>query len=261
VLQGKIAIVTGAGRGIGRGIATVFAGYGASVVVATRTISHGEDTVSRIRKAGGEALLLPTELQSEAEIGRIVQETVRSYGGLDIVVHNAALAQIQPAEELSEAYLDGAFALNVKAGVWLTKAAIGPMRARGGGRVLFTSSVTAGKAFRGASAYSISKSGLHGFIRTAALELAPYGITVNGVEPGMIETEALAKHNISERRMRAILNCIPLGRMGSPEDVAEAMAYLASDGAAYVTGQTIVVDGGVTLPENGAFLLDDELLA
>lgn len=259
MLKGKIAIVTGSGRGIGRGIATMFARHGASVVVATRTASHGEEAVSLIEGAGGDALFVKTELESEAEIGRVVEATIKRFGGLDIVVHNAALAQIELVPELSDEHLDRTFAVNVKAGVWLTKAAIAPMRERGGGRVLFTSSVTARRALRGAAAYSISKAGLNGFIRSAALELARFGITVNGVEPGIIRTEALGKHKFTEERLRYILGCVPLNRMGTPDDIGAAMVYLASEGGGYVTGQTIIVDGGMTIPENGAFLLEDIL--
>lgn len=257
-LSGKIAIVTGSGRGIGRGIATTLARHGASVVVATRTASHGEETVALIEQAGGSSFLVQTELESEAEVGRVVEATLAHYGALDIVVHNAAHAQIELVPDLTDAHMDKTFAVNVKAAVWLTKAAIAPMRARGGGRVLFTSSVTAGRAFRGAAAYAVSKAGLNGFIRSAAFELAPFGITVNGVEPGMIETDALAKHELTEEKLRLVLGCVPLARMGTPEDIGEAMAYLASPGAGYVTGQTIVVDGGMTLIENAGFVLAEQ---
>jgi 3-oxoacyl-[acyl-carrier protein] reductase len=255
-LAGRTAIVTGAGRGIGRGIARRLAAHGANVVVATRTASFGEEAVAEITEAGGSALFVQTELGSEAEIQRIVGFTIERFGALDIAVHNAALAEIRHIPDLTDEFLDATFTTNVTVAVWLTKAAIQPMRARGGGRLLFTSSVTANRAFPGAAAYATTKAGLNAFIRGAAMELAADRITVNGVEPGIIRTEALAKHNISEARMKAILACVPLGEMGTPDDVGEAMAYLASDGARYVTGQTIVVDGGAALPENGGFFVD-----
>jgi len=254
-LKGRVAIITGAGRGIGRGIAEVFAREGASVVVATRTASHGLNTVAAIEAAGGRGHLIQTELGSETEVRRIVDATIDRFGSLDIVVHNAVFAQIRYLADLDDDFLDRTYAVNVKAGVWLTKAAIEPMRARGGGRVLFTSSVTARRAMRGAAAYAISKAGVNGFIRSAALELAAYQITVNGIEPGIIETDALAKHKFTAEQMQAILACVPLGRKGSPHDIGEAMLYLASAGGQYVTGQTIIVDGGMMVPENGAFMM------
>lgn len=254
-LAGKIAIITGAGRGIGRGIAEVFARHGAKVVVATRTERYGVEVVEKIRGDGGDAHFIQTELGSPEEIQRIVDETVKVYGGLDIVVHNAAFAQIQPVKELTDEFVDKTFTVNVKAGIWLAKASIPLMKARGRGRILFTSSVTAHRAIHGSAAYSISKAGLNAFIRCGAMELAEDGITVNGVEPGIIKTDALEKHNFEGPKLNALLACIPQKKMGTPADIGEAMAYLASDGAGYVTGQTIIVDGGLVVPENGAFMI------
>jgi 3-oxoacyl-[acyl-carrier protein] reductase len=255
-LAGRTALVTGAGRGIGRGIARRLADHGAQVVVATRTARHGEETVRQISEGGGRALLVLTDLASEAEIGRLVELTVARFGALDIAVHNAALAEICYLPDITDDFLDATFTMNVKVAVWLTKAVIDPMRARGGGRILFTSSVTANHAFPGAAAYATTKAGLNGFIRSAALELAADRITVNGVEPGIIHTDALAKHHISDTRMRAVLACIPLGELGTPDDIGDAMVYLAGEGGRYVTGQTIVIDGGMALPENGGFFVD-----
>jgi 3-oxoacyl-[acyl-carrier protein] reductase len=254
-LKNKVALVTGSGRGIGRAIAEVFAAEGAAVVVATRTAEYGKEVVDRIIAGAGRAAFFQTELGSAAEIERLVEFTLRAFGGVDIMVHNAALPIPLAVEEMSDDVLDRTFALNCKAAVWLTKQCVGPMRGRGGGRLLFTSSVTSQTALRGASAYAISKAGLNGWIRSAAYELGKYNITVNGVEPGIVRTDALQKHHFEEHELRMILGCIPLGRMGDPHEVAEAMLFLASDGAAYVTGQTIVVDGGMLLPENGGFTL------
>lgn len=255
LLSGKTVIITGAGRGIGRAIALLFARHGAAVVVATRTASHGERVVDEIIAAGGRATLVPTELRSEEEIENLVALATATYGGLDIVVHNAAFVPTAAVGSITNEDLDRAFATNVKAGVWLTQAAIEPMVARGSGRVLFTSSVTAQRAYRGSAAYSISKAGLNGFIRAAALELAPLRITVNGVEPGIIHTDALDKHQLTPEQIAQIASYIPAGRLGTPTEVAEAMLFLAGDGSRYVTGQLIVVDGGTILPENGSFML------
>lgn len=253
-LSGKSAIVTGSGRGIGRATATLFARHGAAVVVATRTVSHGQEVVDEILAGGGRALLAPTELASAADVSALVARTIEAFGAIDIMVHNAAFVPVARIEDITDDDLDRAFAVNVKAGVWLTQATVAHMRERGGGRILFTSSVTAQRAYRGCAPYSISKAGLNGFIRAAALELGAHNITVNGVEPGIIHTEALDKHHFSAEQIGRIASFIPLARLGTPLEVAEAMLFLASDAARYVTGHLLVVDGGTILPENGAFM-------
>jgi 3-oxoacyl-[acyl-carrier protein] reductase len=256
VLAGKVAIVTGAGRGIGRAIALLFARHGAAVVVATRTASHGQSVVNEINAANGRASVVQTELQTESELQRLVATTVERYGAVDIAVHNAAFVPFGKIAGITAEDLDRSFNINVKAGVWLTKTVIEPMRQRGSGRVLFTSSVTAQRAYPGSAAYSISKAGLNGFIRAAAIELGRYNITVNGVEPGIIHTEALDKHQLTAAQMKEIADYIPLQRFGTPREAADAMLFLASDSARYITGQTVVVDGGMILPENGAYMLE-----
>jgi len=255
MLKDKVAIVTGSGRGIGRGVAELFAERGACVIVATRTVSHGQATVEAIAAAGGRASLFVTELGDRAEIERLVEATIAQYGGLDIMVHNAALPLLAPLENITDEVLERSFNLNLKASVWLTQASVAPMRKRGGGRILFTSSITAQRAIRGAATYAMCKAGLHGWIRSAAYELARDEITVNGVEPGLIWTDAMKKHNYRPGEIEQIMGTIPIARKGQPRDIAEAMAYLASDGASYVTGQTLVVDGGALLPESGALML------
>ena len=254
-LTNKVALITGSGRGIGRAIAELFGAEGAAVVVATRGAQSGREAVAAIVSTGGRAVLFQTELGSAAEVARLVDFTLQTYGGIDIMVHNAALPIPMAIEELTDDVLDRTFSLNCKAAVWLTKQCIAPMRERGGGRILFTSSVTSQTALRGASAYAMSKAGLNGWIRSAAYELGQYKITVNGIEPGIVRTDALQKHHFADRELEMILGCIPLGRMGEPSEMAEAMLFLASDGASYVTGQTIVVDGGMLLPENGGMAI------
>lgn len=255
-LAGRVAIITGAGRGIGRGVAEVFAVQGCRVIVATRTESHGREVVQAIQQAGGQAELYATELPSRQAVNDLVKHVLAAHGRLDIVVHNAAYIPVQRIHEMTDEALDQAFAVNVKAGVWLAQAALEPMQAQGGGRLLYTSSVTAQRTYFGAAPYSITKAGLNGFIRSAALELGQYGITVNGVEPGIIETDALKKHDFSPAEKDRIAAYIPLKRFGTPEEIAETMLFLASDAGRYITGQTIVVDGGMILPENGAFMVD-----
>jgi 3-oxoacyl-[acyl-carrier protein] reductase len=256
-LSEKVAIVTGAGQGIGRAIAEVFAAAGARVMVATRTASHGETTVQRIEKAGGTARLCARDIGTEESVRKVVQETAETWGGIDIMVHNAASFLGGPVERYSEDDLETVLSVNLKACFRFSAACIPEFRKRGGGRLLFTSSVTGPRvAMPGTSYYAASKGGINAFIRTAALELARENITVNGVEPGYIRTAAMELLADADG-LAQMTRYIPAGYMGAPEDIAHAMLYLASDEARYITGQTICVDGGSTLPESPVFL--DEL--
>ena len=256
-LTGKVAIVTGGGQGIGAAIAEVFAGAGARVMIATRTASHGEETLENIRVVGGTAELMSVDIGSPETVDAVVAKTVALWGGLDIMVHNAASFLGGPVDDYSEADLETVLSVNLKSCFRFTKAAVPHLRQRGGGRLLFTSSVTGPRvAMPGTAYYAASKGGMNGFIRTAALELAHEGITVNGVEPGFIKTKAMTLL-ADEEGLAAMTRYIPAGSMGVPEDIAYCMLYLASDQAGYLTGQTICIDGGSTLPESPVFL--DEL--
>jgi 3-oxoacyl-[acyl-carrier protein] reductase len=257
-LAGKVAIVTGGGQGIGRGITEVFAQEGAKVMIATRTASHGEETLRLVRKSGGEAQLCAADIGSKEEVDRVVAETVRAFGQVDILVHNAGSFLGGPVEQYSEADLETVLAVNLKACFRLSAACIPHMRKRGAGRLLFTSSVTGPRvAMPGTSYYAASKGGINAFIRTAAVELARDRITANGVEPGYIRTAAM-ELLASEEGMKEMAKYIPMGYIGDPKGIAHAMLYLASDEARYVTGQTICVDGGSTLPESPVFLQELE---
>jgi len=255
-LQGKVVIVTGAGQGIGEGIAKVFATAGAKVVVATRTRENGQQTVDNIIAAGGEALLIQADVGSREQVNSIVSETVVHYGQLDIVIHNAAVFPMVSLEELSDENLDHTLAVNLKASFWIAQASLPHFRTQGGGRLIYTSSVTGPRvAMPLTTHYAASKAGLNGFIRTASLELARENITVNGVEPGYILTQAMSLL-AGEEGLKEMASQIPKGALGKPEDIANAMLFLASDEASYITGQTIVVDGGSTLPESPMVLND-----
>jgi 3-oxoacyl-[acyl-carrier protein] reductase len=249
-LTGKVAIVTGAGQGIGKGIASVFAQQGAKVVVATRSAGNGQETVDSILAAGGDAMLVQCDVGQHAAVDEMVAKTLEVYGRIDIAVHNAAVYPLHTVDELSDEVMEQTLAVNMKAGVWLTQACVPHFRNQGWGRVIFTSSVTGPRvAMPGTSHYAMSKGGMNGFIRTAALEYARENITVNGVEPGYILTAALEGLG-DEEELKAMAQCIPQGHLGVPEDIAYTMLFLASEEASYITGQTIVVDGGSTLPES-----------
>ncbi len=249
-LTGKVAIVTGAGQGIGEGIAKVFARQGAKVAVATRSAGNGQETVDDIVAAGGEAMLVQCDVGDHAQVDDVVAKTVAAYGRVDIGIHNAAVYPLHTIDELSDEVIDQTLSVNMKAAVWLTQACVPHFRQQGGGRMIFTSSVTGPRvAMPGTSHYAMSKGGMNGFIRTAALEYARDNITINGVEPGYILTAAMSALG-SDEELKAMAECIPQGHLGVPEDIAYTMLFLATDEASYLTGQTIVVDGGSTLPES-----------
>jgi 3-oxoacyl-[acyl-carrier protein] reductase len=252
-LTGKVALVTGGGRGIGAAIASVFAQAGARVLIANRTPEAGDAVAASIRAAGGTAQAIGVDVGRREEAARAVAEAVQRFGALDIVVHNAAINPWARIEALGEPALRETLAVNLEACFWLAQAALPHWQARGGGRMLVTSSVTGPRvAMPGCAHYAASKAGVNGFIRSAALELAARHVTVNGVEPGYIAKQGGSLLSDPARAAR-IARYIPAGELGRPEDIAYAMSFLASEAARYVTGQTLVVDGGSTLPESPMF--------
>jgi 3-oxoacyl-[acyl-carrier protein] reductase len=249
-LTGRVALVTGAGRGIGAAIATRLAEAGAIIVAANRTVEYADELASKLTRAGHQVSAMPLNNSTRADIQTLVDAVATSHNRLDIVVHNAGGCPWAGVEALTEDQLDTALDINLKAAIWLTQAAIAHMKPRGWGRVLVTSSVSARVAMGGGAHYSAAKAGVNAFIRGAALELARTGITVNGVEPGFIAKPGRGKMGTPEA-IAALSAHIPLGRMGEPDDIAHAMLFLASEEARYMTGQLIAVDGGSTLPETG----------
>ncbi|MDX8500578.1 SDR family oxidoreductase [Mesorhizobium sp. VK4C] len=249
-LTGKVALVTGGGRGIGAAIVTRFAEAGASVVIANRTLDVAEALAVDLSARGLAARAVALAGLDRAALHVLVGDVAREAGRLDIVVHNAGGCPWASIVELDEDKLDEALAVNLKACFWLAQAAAPAMRANGFGRILVTSSVSAHVAMAGGAHYSAAKAGVNAFIRGAAFEFARDGITVNGVEPGFIAKPG--RGTMSEPEVAGRLGrFIPVGRLGEADDIAYAMLYLASEQAKYVTGQTIVVDGGSTLPETG----------
>jgi 3-oxoacyl-[acyl-carrier protein] reductase len=254
-IHGKVAIVTGASQGIGESIACLFAAQGAQVVVNARRESNVLDVARRIENDGGEAFGIAADIGTREGVDRLVAGTLERYEHIDILVHNAGIFPYAPLESMDDDSWREVIDVNLTGAFRLTRACLPAMKEGGGGRILFTSSVQGNHvAVPGCAHYAASKAGLTGLIRSAALELAPYGITVNGVEPGLVLTEGVASA-LSERRRDRMAQYVPLKRWGAPDEIAHAMLYLASEEASYVTGQTIVVDGGALLPQNGSFMV------
>jgi 3-oxoacyl-[acyl-carrier protein] reductase len=249
-LSGRVALVTGGGRGIGAAITTRFAEAGAKVVVANRTLDVAETLASTLRDRGLAARAIAWPGIGRAAIREMIDTVAADEGQLDILVHNAGGCPWARIEELEEEQLREAVDINLNAFIWLTQAAIPHMKRNGFGRLLVTSSVSARVAMGGGAHYSAAKAGVNAFVRGAAFELARDSITVNGVEPGFIAKPGRGTLSTPEKQA-AIGRHIPVGHMGEADDIAYAMLYLASPEAKYTTGQTIVVDGGSTLPETG----------
>lgn len=249
-LSGRVALVTGGARGIGAAISTRFAEAGAKVVVVNRTLDVAETLASSLQDRGLAARAIAWPGAERATICEMVNTVAGDEGRLDILVHNAGGCPWSSIENLDEARLTEALGINLQAFVWLTQAAIPHMKRNGFGRLLVTSSVSARVAMGGGAHYSAAKAGVNAFVRGAAFELARERITVNGVEPGFIAKPGRGVLSTPEKQA-AIGLYIPIGHMGEADDIAYAMLYLASPEAKYVTGQTIVVDGGSTLPETG----------
>jgi len=249
-LEGRAALVVGASRGIGQAIAERFAAEGASVAIANRRYESARRSADALRETGANAWCGEVDATSYPDLAATVDDVAAHFGRLDVVVHNAATSTTDLIEELSEEALDLTLAVNLKACFHLAKSAVPHLRKSDAGRILVTSSVTGPRVVMSRNAhYAASKAGVNGFIRAAAMEFAQEGITVNGVEPGFICTPALQEYS-GEDELKSMASYIPMKRLGEPDDVANAMAFLASSDAKYITGQTIIVDGGSTLPES-----------
>ena len=243
---GKVALVTGASSGIGRAAALAFAREGAKVVAADVTIEGGEETVSLIKKTGGEAIFIKTDVANAAEVEAMVNAAVSTYGRLDCAYNNAGISgKSQSIVDTTEENWDRIIAINLK-GVWLCmKYEIPVMLKNGGGAIVNTASGAGLIGVKRTGAYVASKHGVVGLTKTAALECAKNGIRVNAVCPGPIETPMLMKG--AERIPQFVPKMIkaqPNGRLGQPEEIAEAAVWLCSDAASFVTGLAMPVDGG-----------------
>ena len=247
-LAGKTALVIGAARGIGKGVALRFVEEGANLVLADWEAEAGQATADELG-----ARFIHADISRFADAEASVALALSEFGRLDIIVQNAGVYPWQLIEDTSSEDWDRVMGVNLRGCFHAAKAALKPMKAQGYGRILFTSSITGPHVTSpGHGHYGATKAGINGFIRSAALEFAGFGITVNGVEPGNIMTEGIQEGR-GDEHIASMLAAIPLGRLGSVRDVANAFLFLASEEASYITGTTIVVDGGQLLPEGNDF--------
>jgi 3-oxoacyl-[acyl-carrier protein] reductase len=254
-LAGRSVIVTGASKGIGKGIARVFASKGALVLLAARDLAQAEVAAGEIRSAGGKASAVAADVSREEDCARMARTAVERHGAIDIVCCNAGIFPAARLGAMTAGDWDQVLDVNLKGTFLTVHACLTDLKARGKGRIIVTSSITGPiTGYPGWSHYAASKAGQLGFVRTAAIELAPHNITVNAVLPGNILTEGIEA--LGPEYMARMTSAIPQRRLGSVEDVAYAALFLASDEAAFITGQTIVVDGGQVLPESHMALED-----
>jgi NAD(P)-dependent dehydrogenase (short-subunit alcohol dehydrogenase family) len=247
-LSGKVAVVTGAGSGIGRAVAIHFAREGAQVVVNDhRRDGMGEATVDTIKAAGGEAFYVGADVSLEKEVERLLRTAVDTYGKLNVLVNNAGVALYKPLRELTEQDFDLMVAVNQKGTFFGTKHAVAPMIAAGGGSIVNTASIAADHGQHGSFIYGATKGAILSMTRIAAAELAEFNIRVNAVQPGVIKTgmSSAGRENRAEVMNRCARET-PLGhRIGSPDECAPLYVFLASDESAFITGQKMAVDGGI----------------
>jgi 3-oxoacyl-[acyl-carrier protein] reductase len=247
-VDGKVAIVIGAARGIGRAIAERLFEEGARVVIADTLEGEGASAAKRLSKRG-EAMFVATDVGRKDAVDALIEAALARFGRVDILVQNAGIFPYTMLPEIAVEEWDAVLGVNLRGCFLAIQACARPMRAQRYGRIVLTSSITGPRVSSpGHGHYSASKAGINGLIRAAAIELAPHGITINGVEPGNILTEGMRAER-SPEFIRAMEGSVPLGRLGTPRDVAHAVLFLASDEAAYITGTTIVIDGGQILPE------------
>jgi 3-oxoacyl-[acyl-carrier protein] reductase len=244
-LSGRVAIVTGAARGLGRLIAETFAASGANVMCIDVNTEVLEATVAAIRAAGGQADAFACDVTDSSRVNEVVDDVVKRHGRLDILVNNAGITRDGPLVRMKDDQWDSVLAINLRGTFLFTRAVARPMMKGRGGRIINMASVSGLMGNAGQANYSASKAGVVGLTRTVAVELAGRDITVNAVAPGFIDTDMTAK--LGDEIIASVTQRIPLKRMGKPLDVADAVLFLASDAASYITGQVLTVDGGLTV--------------
>lgn len=254
-VEGRSVIVTGGSKGIGRGIAHVFARAGAKVLIVGRDESALRSAAKSLSAEGGPVSWFRAEIGNRDECRAMAAAAVERHGGIDVLCANAGIFPTARLQSMTPDDLEGVLSTNFKGTVWSVQACLTELERSGHGRIIVTSSITGPMTgYPGWSHYGASKAAQLGFIRTAAMELAPMHITINAVMPGNILTEGL--DGLGQDYLDQMSSSVPLGRLGSVEDIGNAALFLATDEAGYITGQAIVVDGGQVLPESHMALHD-----
>jgi glucose 1-dehydrogenase len=244
-LSGQVALVTGAASGNGRGIAERFAEEGCSVVIADVDEQGAQETAALVRNFGQEALVVKTDVSNAGDAERLVSEAENRFGGVDILINNAGVESLIPFLELSEAEWDRIVDVNLKGAFLCAKAAAQHMvKESRAGKIINIASINSKIALKGQTHYASSKGGLIMLTKSMALDLAPHGIRVNAIGPGVIETKMTTQSLADPERRAMLLGKIPMGRVGQPRDIANASLFLVSDESSYITGTTLYVDGG-----------------
>ncbi|BDE08082.1 dehydrogenase [Vulcanimicrobium alpinum] len=247
-LAGKVAIVTGSSRGIGRAIATRYAQRGARVVISSRDAASCETVAQELRGAGGDAVAIAAHVGKRVQLEALVAQTVAHFGGIDILVANAAVNPYYgPLAGITDDAWDRIMNSNVRSTLWLANLAFPRMAERGGGAALFLSSIAGLSGTNVIGAYAVSKTALIGLARSLAVEWGPHGIRVNCIAPGIVKTDFARALWDNPEIAEPTIRRTALRRLADPDDIAGAAIYLAARAGAFVTGQTIVIDGGVTI--------------
>ena len=252
-LAGRSVIVTGASKGIGRGLAKRFAEAGCRVTVVARSAEAAKVVAEDIAVAGGAAIPVAADVSTEEGVAAMAAAALGHFGSIDVLCANAGIFPASKIGEMSVAEFDEVMGINLRGTFLSVRACLPELTKTGRGRIVLTSSITGpNTGFPGWSHYGASKAGQLGFMRTAAIEFAPLGITINAVLPGNIATEGLL--SLGADYAASMAAAIPMKRLGSVEDIANAALFFATEEAGYITGQTLVVDGGQLLPESPAAL-------
>jgi NAD(P)-dependent dehydrogenase (short-subunit alcohol dehydrogenase family) len=247
ILENKVALVTGGTSGIGRATALALSAAGAKVVFSGRRDQEGEETAVLIRDAGAECLFVRSDVSSEADVKALIEKTVASYGRLDVVFNNAGIdSPMKPLHEQSVEDFDKLMAINVRGLFLCMKYQIQQMLTQGSGAIVNNSSMGGIIGFAGVSPYIASKHAVMGLTRSAALDYAKQGIRINAVNPGFIATEMMNRATTTGGTLEQFASIVPMGRLGQSEEIAATVVFLCSDAASYITGQSLLVDGGYT---------------